>query len=298
MDVCHNPCLLVDKTLLHRLSLLPSSLSLTVNSIRFFLSLCSLNNFPVDTPLDDDRSPLPESWMTSLSHSHLHWNSSLATAVSLPKKAELLDPDRTVYRLELIDPPSLPFIVILKKQKPGWEDQFNNEKKAYDLLSPLQGTVIPIFYGEAMYDQSPALVLSAISGTTLLELARGDFPQSEEAALEAKIVAALQAFVTYGVQYNDERLDNFLLADDDEQVKIVDLEHVNLSSTKLWPESFNYNTAWCLMYKFTIARDPLSLPPLDPRAWSVMEHDPETPPLDIDIDKYRGEWDNEGSIEQ
>ncbi|CAG8384539.1 unnamed protein product [Penicillium salamii] len=216
------------------------------------------------------------------------------------KKADLLDPNsgRTVYRLELTDSPSLPSIVILKKQKPWWEDQFNTEKKAYNLLSRLQGTVIPIFYGEAIYDRSPALVLSAISGTTLLELARGGFPQSKEVALEAKIVAALQAFVKYGVQYNDERLDNFLLADDDEQVKIVDLEHVNLSSTKLWPESFNYHTAECLMYKFTIARDPLSLPPLDPRAWSVMEDPPDTRTIDIDIEKYRREWDNEGSIEQ
>ncbi|CAG7951864.1 unnamed protein product [Penicillium salamii] len=55
------------------------------------------------------------------------------------KKAELLDPnsDRMVYRLELTDSSSLPSIVILKKQKPGWEDQFNNEKKAYNLLSRL-----------------------------------------------------------------------------------------------------------------------------------------------------------------
>lgn len=218
----------------------------------------------------------------------------------IANKAELLDPnsERTVYRLELTDSPSLPPIVILKKQKPGWEDQFNTEKKAYDVLSCLQGTVIPILYGETMYDRSPALVLSAIPGTTLLELARGDFPESKEAALEAKIVEALQAFVQYGVQFNDERLDNFLLADDDEQVKIVDLEDVNLSSTKLWPESFNYNTAECLMYKFTIARDPLSLPPLDPWAYRLMERHPDTSILDFEIETYRGESDGEGSIEQ
>lgn len=188
--------------------------------------------------------------------------------------------------------------MILKKQKPGWEDQFTTEKEAYDLLSGLQGTVIPILYGEAMYDRTPALVLSAISGTTLLELARNNFPKSEEAALEAKIVAALQAFVKEGVQYNDERLDNFLLSDEDGQVKIVDLEHVNLSSTNVWPESFNYDTAECLMYKFTIARDLKSLPPLNPRAYRLMKSHPDTSIIDIDVEKYCGGSDCEGSIEQ
>lgn len=186
--------------------------------------------------------------------------------------------------------------MILKKQKPGWEDQFNNEKEAYNLLSRLQGTVIPILYGEALYDRSPALVLSVISGTTLLDLARGNFPESEEAALEVKIVAALQALVKYGAQYMDERLDNFLLADEDGQVKIVDLEHVKLSSSKVWPESFNYDTTRYLMYKFTIARDPDSLPYVDPRAYHLMEHHSEPPEIEIDSDDYRGESDSEGSV--
>ncbi|KAJ5350963.1 hypothetical protein N7541_008690 [Penicillium brevicompactum] len=216
----------------------------------------------------------------------------------IAKKAELLDPKsgRTVYRLELTNAPSLPPTVILKKQKPGWEDQFNNEKEAYNLLSRLQGTVIPILYGEAMYDRSPALVLSVISGTTLLDLARGNFPESEEAVLEVKIVAALQALVKYGAQYMDERLDNFLLADEDGQVKIVDLEHVKLSSSKVWPESFNYDTTGYFMYKFTIARDLDSLPYVDPRAYHLMEHHYSPPPIEIDSDEYRGESDFEGSI--
>ncbi|KAJ5343981.1 hypothetical protein MYU51_002043 [Penicillium brevicompactum] len=217
----------------------------------------------------------------------------------MAKKAELLDPKsgRAVYRLELTNAPSLPPTVILKKQKPGWEDEFNNEIKAYNLLSRLQGTVIPILYGEAMYDGSPALVLSVISGTTLLELAHGNFPESEEAALEVKIVAALQALVKYGAQYMDERLDNFLLDDEDGQVKIVDLEHAKLSSSKVWPESFNYDTTRYLMYnKFTIARDPDSLPYVDPRAYHLMEHHYSPPPIEIGSDEYRGESDSEGSI--
>jgi hypothetical protein len=93
--------------------------------------------------------------------------------------------------LDLEESLFLPPTVILKKQKPQWEDQFNTEKKAYDLLKPIQGIVIPKFYGEAMYDTSPALVLSAITGTTLLKLARGNFPESEETALEAEITKAL-----------------------------------------------------------------------------------------------------------
>lgn len=187
--------------------------------------------------------------------------------------------------------------MILKKQKPGWEDRFNTEKKAYDLLSPLQGMIIPKLYGEAMYDRSPALVLSAIPGTTLLELARGNFPEIKEAALEVAIDAALQAFVKYGVQYIDERLDNFLLGEDG-QVKIVDLEHVNLSSTNVWQESFNYDTANCLMYKFTIARDPKSLPPMDPRAYRLRKHHRDTSIIDVEVEMYREGSDCEGNIEQ
>jgi hypothetical protein len=76
--------------------------------------------------------------------------------------------------------------------------------------------------------------------------------------------------VSYGVRYNDERLDNFLLADDG-HVKIVDLEHVNLNSTNIWQESFNHATAGYLMYRFTIARDSMSLPPMDPRAYNLMK---------------------------
>jgi hypothetical protein len=69
----------------------------------------------------------------------------------------------------------LPLTVILKKTKPGCEKQFSREKEAYKLLQQIQGTVIPKFYGEAIYDSPPALILSAFTGTTLLELAVGIF---------------------------------------------------------------------------------------------------------------------------
>jgi hypothetical protein len=86
--------------------------------------------------------------------------------------------------------------------------------------------------------------------------------------------------VSYGVKYNDERLDNFFLADDG-HVKIVDLEHVNLNSTNIWHESFNHATAGCLMYRFTIARDRNSLPPMDPRAYQHMESHHDNPIIEV-----------------
>ncbi|APA15269.1 predicted protein [Sclerotinia sclerotiorum 1980 UF-70] len=64
----------------------------------------------------------------------------------------------------------LPPTVILKKCKPDWDDEFEVEKRIYRRLQPLQGRFIPYFYGEAIYDGSPALVLSEIIGRRLLDI--------------------------------------------------------------------------------------------------------------------------------
>ncbi|PLB47833.1 hypothetical protein P170DRAFT_465384 [Aspergillus steynii IBT 23096] len=61
----------------------------------------------------------------------------------------------------------LPEAVILKRPKPDWESEYATEKKAYELLRPIQGVITPYFYGEAVYDGSPALVLSAVTGQDL-----------------------------------------------------------------------------------------------------------------------------------
>lgn len=97
-----------------------------------------------------------------------------------------------------------------KRPKPDWEEEYDTEKQAYKLLRPIQGTDIPYFYGEAIYDKSPALIFSAIPGSNLFHLARNKFPQSKDAALQNSLEDAFRALTSYGVECQDEKLDNFL----------------------------------------------------------------------------------------
>lgn len=226
--------------------------------------------------MDQDDEPLPQS-------AELPLEFRLGSRLVIAKKAELLDPRRTLYRLELKRPPFLPLIqpvialcpwiqthwpewflppiVILKKQKDGWKEEFSKEKQAYDLLKPIQGTVIPYFYGEAVYDASPALVLSAIAGTTLFELAREEFPQSEDEILQEHQEKALEALWSYGVEYTDQKLDNFFATDDSRRVMDIDFELVEFDNTKVWEKSINHAGVLSLMDDYKNTREPNRMPP-------------------------------------
>jgi hypothetical protein len=51
----------------------------------------------------------------------------------------------------------------------------------YEVLKPLQGTVIPYLYGEGLYDGSPALGLLFIPGKSVHELLReGRFSENKD----------------------------------------------------------------------------------------------------------------------
>ncbi|KAK4107106.1 hypothetical protein N656DRAFT_720766 [Canariomyces notabilis] len=179
----------------------------------------------------------------------------LRTRLVVAEKAELLV--GTVYRLELKRPPLfialirrfaslcpwarahwpewfLPPTVILKKRKTGWEAEFETEKQAYDVLKPIQGTIVPHFYGEAVYDGSPALVLSPIEGESLTHLWL-DLP---EQVLEQQLEKALGALTSYGVHYTDMKLDNFMMLNNG-RLMVFDLEQVKLGSTRNWEKSPN-----------------------------------------------------------
>lgn len=136
----------------------------------------------------------------------------------------------------------LPATVILKKRKIGWEAEFKTEKQAYDVLKPIQGTIVPYFYGEAVYDGSPALVLSFIEGETLTHLWR-NLP---EKVLEQRFEEALGALTSYGVHYTDAKLDNFMMRNDGGLV-VIDFEQVKLGSTRSWKESPNRDNVGSVM---------------------------------------------------
>ncbi|KAM4067324.1 hypothetical protein HRG_001298 [Hirsutella rhossiliensis] len=106
----------------------------------------------------------------------------------------------------------LPPTVVLKTLKPDWEEEFAKEVRVYKRLKPLQGSVIPIFYGQARCDDgTPALVLSDVGGKALGE---DDVLEMDEAELRRMLEESLSAMVSLGFEHDDIKLDNFRLEEE------------------------------------------------------------------------------------
>lgn len=116
----------------------------------------------------------------------------------------------------------LPSRIVLKKVKPKWEDEFNNEVQTYERLRPVQGHLVPICYGLAWCDGKPALVLSEVNGILPFEQPV-DSPLDQD-EFRRRLQAAFGELGTFGLMYGDPMLDNCLLVDD--RIVIVDLESV------------------------------------------------------------------------
>ncbi|KAJ5345268.1 hypothetical protein N7452_003272 [Penicillium brevicompactum] len=179
-------------------------------------------------------------------------------------KAERLDPGRTVFRLTLSSPlchniPSTS-TVIVKQQKVGWEDEFQQEIQAYEQLETLQGTIIPIFFGQGSFNGLNALVISEVQGITLHDLARGNFGVQQE-ALEMQLEKALGAFDEHEAVYWDAKPDNFLFCVDAiperSKVMVVDLEQVEFPRPlQCWHHKINLGSVGNLMSKFRDGQNP------------------------------------------
>lgn len=79
---------------------------------------------------------------------------------------------------------ALPGQLVLKKQKDGWDEEFETEKAMYAKLAPLQDVVIPRCFGQLRYEGTRALLLSDIGGVCLATpegglLDLGDFRRSD-----------------------------------------------------------------------------------------------------------------------
>ncbi|KAK0750124.1 hypothetical protein B0T18DRAFT_322209 [Schizothecium vesticola] len=110
----------------------------------------------------------------------------------------------------------LPPKIVLKRQKLGWDEEFDNEKSIYQRLAPLQGTVVPVFYGEASCPATEdtgtrALVFSHVDGIGLYEEAAGGMEREE---VRSMLMASLLAMSSLGVIHDDYKLDNFVLVGD------------------------------------------------------------------------------------
>lgn len=110
-------------------------------------------------------------------------------------------------------------MLILKKQKPDWEDEFDEEKKRYAELRSLQGVVIPKFFGEVRCGGTRAILLSDIGGACL---AAPDGSLLQVADFRRMLHKALILLSPFNVLPGDIKLDNFHCTGD--KIMIVDLE--------------------------------------------------------------------------
>lgn len=113
----------------------------------------------------------------------------------------------------------LPPSIIVKKAKPGWDDEFENEKTMYGRLQAFQGVLIPVYYGEAQYDGAPALLLSDIGG---FPLCHPHAASMNEGDLLRTLHDAFGALATLSIIHDDANFDNYHLVGN--KIMIVDLE--------------------------------------------------------------------------
>jgi hypothetical protein len=120
----------------------------------------------------------------------------------------------------LLPGPFLPPTVIIKKLKPGWETEFDDEKRIYCKLAPLQGRVIHILYGEGTTrDGTRALVLSDIGDVSLHAKQVKHLSKQD---LRGMIKPAVRAMLELGVEPADQNPGNYHLVG--ESVFVLDFE--------------------------------------------------------------------------
>lgn len=115
----------------------------------------------------------------------------------------------------------LPDRVVLKRLKPDWIDEFDNEKRIYKRLENLQGRMIPQLYGEARFEGTRALVLSEVIGIMPWEQ---ELPPLRLEEFKALVEVVFRELNVLGLGYEDISMGNFIIAKD--RVVLVDLESV------------------------------------------------------------------------
>ena len=118
----------------------------------------------------------------------------------------------------------LPLRIVLKRQKEGWEDEFDNEKSIYEALTPIQGKVVPVCYGEAECPETDmtgtrALVLSDVGGVSLHEDGAAGLTVQQ---VEAMLSESFSGLSNLQVSHDDFKLDNYRLVGD--KIIIIDFD--------------------------------------------------------------------------
>ncbi|QSZ33329.1 hypothetical protein DSL72_002917 [Monilinia vaccinii-corymbosi] len=118
----------------------------------------------------------------------------------------------------------------------------------YRRLQQLQGKFLPYFYGEAIYDDSPALVLSEIIGRRLFEL---EIPPEEDEEMERKLDEVYRALTVYHVMHGDPTLYNAM--DIGDRIMLLDQEQSEIQEAE-WENSTNKANVGYLMRHLQLNR--------------------------------------------
>lgn len=92
----------------------------------------------------------------------------------------------------------------------------NKHRECIHILAPenlffFESSLLSISQLQSAQDSQQCVPLA---GSNLFHLARNKFPESKDEALRKSLENALRALTLYGVQYEDEKLDNFMWVDE------------------------------------------------------------------------------------
>lgn len=106
------------------------------------------------------------------------------------------------------------------------DEYFDAELKAYHLMKPIQGLIIPQFFGRVRYNGRRAMILEHLQGISMSSPEGATLRLNELAALLQPCYRAMHPF---RVQYDDPNLSNFVLVDG--RMMVLDLESAVFDSS-------------------------------------------------------------------
>lgn len=116
------------------------------------------------------------------------------------------------------------FFFLKKLRKPEHTEAFENEQAMYRRLAAVQDDLLPHYYGEADCEGDRTSVISLFPYPTVLDQ---PLPRLAVEVFRDRIKAAVEElFQRGGVVYDDSKLNNIMVADNDRLV-FVDLEFVD-----------------------------------------------------------------------
>lgn len=134
----------------------------------------------------------------------------------------------------------------------SWKEVIINEGRAYQVLESIQGTVIPYYYGEALYDGSPALIFSEVCWERLFDTFTTR-PEGDDDTLEQRLEVAYKALQEHGIEHGDAVLYNIFEVG--QKRMLIDFELAEFNDLAAWEGSTNQADVADFMYQFKLERN-------------------------------------------